>query len=69
MMTLQIQKLTERNNEIQEKQTRQKYNYHEEYPQVGKTGVDTVHEKLPTEVYTMKKCLIWETGESGDIHM
>ena len=28
---------------------------YEEYPQVGKIGVDAVHEKLPTEVNIVKK--------------
>ncbi len=36
--------------EIQD-HTKQKYNnnYEYKYPQVGKTGVDAVHEKLPTD--------------------
>ena len=38
--------------EIQDHIETQKYNNHEamkEYPQVRKTGVDAVHDKLPTE--------------------
>jgi hypothetical protein len=35
--------------EIQDHTSRSTANYEYKYPQVGKTGVDAVHEKLPTE--------------------
>ncbi len=42
--------------EIQEIHRKQKYsNYEYKYPQVGKTGVDAVHESCPQMVYIMKK--------------